>query len=138
MPALTAGQQAWLVLLLSLYVGRDTENLKEPEILRAVLETVTENTDGVMVCFMQSSGQLYRLWRCSPGSSVQSRVPWIQWLAISAVLFRVVQCATGGWADLVALSVKVLTLALMSGRPQHVWRLCRRDAIKDPSQFRLE
>jgi len=27
----------------------------------------------------------------------------------------------------------VLTLALMSGRPQHVWRLCRRDAIKDPS-----
>jgi len=30
-------------------------------------------------------------------------------------------------------SVMVLTLALMSGRPQHVWRLCRRDAIKDPS-----
>jgi len=29
----------------------------------------------------------------------------------------------------------VLTLALMSGR--HVWRLCRRDAIKDPSQFQL-
>ena len=34
---------------LTLYVGRDTENLSEPEILRAVLETVTENAvDGVM------------------------------------------------------------------------------------------
>ncbi|MGK7918015.1 MAG: cobalamin biosynthesis protein, partial [Prochloraceae cyanobacterium] len=33
---------------LSLYVGRDTENLCESEILRAVLETVAENTtDGV-------------------------------------------------------------------------------------------
>ncbi|MBD0314182.1 MAG: cobalamin biosynthesis protein, partial [Microcoleus sp. T3-bin5] len=32
---------------LSQYVGRDTENLHKPEILRAVLETVTENaTDG--------------------------------------------------------------------------------------------
>ncbi|PSR15851.1 cobalamin biosynthesis protein, partial [filamentous cyanobacterium CCP3] len=28
---------------LALYVGRDTENLDEPEILRAVLETVSEN-----------------------------------------------------------------------------------------------
>lgn len=34
---------------LSLYVGRDTQKLSEPEILRAILETVTENaTDGVM------------------------------------------------------------------------------------------
>ncbi|NEP13513.1 MAG: cobalamin biosynthesis protein CobD, partial [Symploca sp. SIO2C1] len=34
---------------LSQYVGRDTEKLAEPEILRAVLETVAENaTDGVM------------------------------------------------------------------------------------------
>ena len=34
---------------LSLYVGRDTEKLSQPEIRRAILETVTENaTDGVM------------------------------------------------------------------------------------------
>ncbi|HEY9836753.1 MAG TPA: CobD/CbiB family cobalamin biosynthesis protein, partial [Vampirovibrionales bacterium] len=34
---------------LSLYVGRDTDNLSESEVMRAVLETVTENAvDGVM------------------------------------------------------------------------------------------
>ncbi len=34
---------------LSLYVGRDSDNLSESEVMRAVLETVTENAvDGVM------------------------------------------------------------------------------------------
>ncbi|MHC5831141.1 MAG: CobD/CbiB family cobalamin biosynthesis protein, partial [Nostoc sp.] len=27
----------------------------------------------------------------------------------------------------------VVTLALLSGKPMHVWRICRRDAINDPS-----
>jgi adenosylcobinamide-phosphate synthase len=27
----------------------------------------------------------------------------------------------------------VITLALLSGKPQYVWRICRRDAIKDSS-----
>lgn len=27
----------------------------------------------------------------------------------------------------------VITLALLSGKPWHVWRICRRDAIKDSS-----
>lgn len=43
---------------LSRYVGRDTDQFSEAEILRAVLETVTENAvDGVMPpCSMPSSG----------------------------------------------------------------------------------
>ncbi|MFM8007348.1 MAG: CobD/CbiB family cobalamin biosynthesis protein, partial [Dolichospermum sp.] len=27
----------------------------------------------------------------------------------------------------------VITLSLLSAKPLHVWRICRRDAIKDPS-----
>jgi adenosylcobinamide-phosphate synthase len=46
---LIEGDLATARIILSNYVGRDTENLSKAEILRAVLETVTENaTDGVM------------------------------------------------------------------------------------------
>jgi adenosylcobinamide-phosphate synthase len=46
---LVAGDLAIARTQLSLYVGRDTADLSEPEIFRAVLETVTENaTDGVI------------------------------------------------------------------------------------------
>lgn len=49
---------------LSLYVGRDTENLSEPEILRALLETVTENAvDGVTApLFMPYLGSLCHIY----------------------------------------------------------------------------
>lgn len=46
---ITAGKLPEARNILSNYVGRDTENLSAAEILRAILETVTENaTDGVM------------------------------------------------------------------------------------------
>ncbi len=53
---------------LSHYVGRDTESLSDREILRAVLETVTENaTDGVMApYFMRCWEPYFLVWEPCP------------------------------------------------------------------------
>jgi len=124
---------------LSLYVGRDTENLSEPEILRAVLETVTENaTDGVMA----------PLFYCVAGAAIPliGAVPLaIAYKAASTldsmVGYREAPYTHLGWFSArledrltwVPCRLTVMTLAFMSGKPQHVWRICRRDASKDPS-----
>lgn len=124
---------------LSLYVGRDTENLKEPEILRAVLETVTENaTDGVMA----------PLFYCVVGAFVP--VVGVVPLALAYKAASTLDSMVGyreppythlGWFSArledqltwLPCRLTVMTLALLSGKPLQVWRICRRDAIKDPS-----
>jgi adenosylcobinamide-phosphate synthase len=124
---------------LSLYVGRDTENLKEPEILRAVLETVTENaTDAVMA----------PLFYALLGAAVPfiGSVPLALAYKASSTLDSMVGYREAPYTHLGWLSARledgltwlpcrltVITLALLSGKPQHVWCLCCRDAIKDPS-----
>jgi len=84
------------------------------------------------LCFMQIGAVVPVVGGVPLALAYKAASTLIQWLAISAVYsFRVVQCATGGWADLVALSV--------NGHPgAYVWQTparlasCRRDAIKDP------
>lgn len=124
---------------LSQYVGRDTEKLESSEILRAILETVTENaTDGVMApLFYAIVGALL------PGvGSVPLALAYKAASTLDSMIgYRTEPYTHIGWfsAQLedrltwLPCRLNVLTLAFLSGKPQTVWQLCRRDAIKDPS-----
>ncbi len=124
---------------LSQYVGRDTENLSEAEILRAVLETVAENTtDGVTAplfyaivgAFLPGIGSVPLALAYKAASTLDSMIG-----------YRKEPYSDLGWfsAQLedrltwLPCRLTVLTLALLSRKPQQVWHLCRRDGIKDPS-----
>lgn len=123
---------------LSRYVGRDTENLPESEILRAVLETVTENaTDGV-------TAPLF--WAIAGSVTPLGPVPLALGYKAASTLDSMVGYKSApythlGWAsarldDLLTwlpCRLTVVTIALLSGRPRHVLKLCRRDAPQDPS-----
>ena len=124
---------------LSLYVGRDTEKLSEPEILRAVLETVTENaTDGVMAplfygilgAFLPGVGSVPLALAYKAASTLDSMVgyreePYQDLGWFSAKL--------EDYLTWLPCRLTVITLALLSGKPQKVISLCRRDGVKDAS-----
>ncbi|HEY9825229.1 MAG TPA: adenosylcobinamide-phosphate synthase CbiB, partial [Stenomitos sp.] len=125
-------------LALSRYVGRDTTDLSEPEILRAVLETVAENsTDGVMAPLFYAAlgsflptGPLPLAIAYKAASTLDSMVgyrdtPYTDLGWFSAKLDDVLT-----W---VPCRLNVITLGLISGKMQTVWRLCRQDAHKDAS-----
>ena len=136
---LTTGQLAQARSNLSQYVSRDTEKLTEPEILRAVMETVTENaTDGVIAplfyaivgAFLPGVGSVPLALAYKAASTLDSMVgyrrePYTHLGWFSAKLEDLLT-----WLP---CRLIVITLALLSGKPQEVWRLCLRDAIKDPS-----
>jgi adenosylcobinamide-phosphate synthase len=124
---------------LSQYVGRDTDRLTEPDILRAVFETVTENaTDGVLAPLFYA---LLGVVLPSVGS-----VPLALAYKAASTLDSMVGYREAPYTDLGWFSAKtedaltwvpcrltVLTIALLSRRPRHVWQLCQRDAPQDPS-----
>ncbi|MBE9049444.1 cobalamin biosynthesis protein [Nostocales cyanobacterium LEGE 11386] len=136
---LTGGDVGEARHILSNYVGRDTQNLSEPEILRAVLETVTENaTDGVMAPLFYAI-----VGACLPGvgptplalaykasSTLDSMVGYREapYTYLGWFSARLEDCLT--WLP---CRLTVITLAIVSGKPVHVWRICRRDAVTDPS-----
>lgn len=136
---LTAGNLPQARHVLSNYVGRDTENLSEAEILRAVLETVTENaTDGVMAPLFYAI-----IGACVPGVGA---IPLALAYKASSTLdsmvgYREAPYTYLGWFSArledyltwLPCRLTVITLALLSGKPLHVWRICRRDAVTDPS-----
>lgn len=124
---------------LSRYVGRDTEQLPETEILRAVLETVTENaTDGVMAplfyallgAMLPGVGSVPLALAYKAASTLDSMVGYraepythLGWFSAKTDdLFTWIPCR-----------LTVFTLALLSGKPLQVWRICERDAPQDPS-----
>ncbi|MDJ0703169.1 MAG: adenosylcobinamide-phosphate synthase CbiB [Leptolyngbyaceae cyanobacterium MO_188.B28] len=123
---------------LSLYVGRDTQSLGEPEILRALMETVTENaTDGVMApLFYALLGALLGLGP-APLALAYKAASTLD----SMVGYRQEPYAYLGWFSArmedgltwIPCRLTVLTIALLSGKPIWVLRICRRDAIADPS-----
>jgi adenosylcobinamide-phosphate synthase len=136
---LTTGELAQARSKLSQYVGRDTEKLTEAEILRAVLETVTENaTDGVTAplfyaivgAFLPGVGSVPLALAYKAASTLDSMVG-----------YRVEPYTYLGWFSAkledvltwLPCRLTVITLALLSGKPLEVWRLCLRDATKDPS-----
>lgn len=124
---------------LSRYVGRDTDQLSEVEILRAVLETVTENAvDGVMgPLFYAILGALIH-----PMAAVALAMGYKAASTLDSMVgYRRAPYTDLGWCSArlediltwLPCRLTVLTLALWSRRPRHVLRLCRRDAIADPS-----
>lgn len=124
---------------LSQYVGRDTQTLSAPEVLRAVLETVTENaTDGVMAPLFYAL-----LGLALPGiGSVPLALAYKAASTLDSMIgYRDPPYTDLGWCsarleDLLTwlpCRLSVLTLALLSGHPWRVWRLCWRDASQDPS-----
>ncbi len=124
---------------LSLYVGRDTEKLSEPEIRRAILETVTENaTDGVMAplfygmigAFLPGVGSVPLALAYKAASTLDSMIgyreePYQDLGWFSAKL--------EDYLTWLPCRLTVITLALLSGKPQKVLSLCRRDGVKDSS-----
>ncbi|NJS11238.1 MAG: cobalamin biosynthesis protein [Microcoleus sp. CSU_2_2] len=143
---------------LSLYVGRDTENLSESEILRALLETVTENAvDGVSApLFYALVGfaipHLYLLLSvsdlpiASDSMSGGAIVPLAIAYKAASTLDSMVGYKEPPYTDLGWFSAKledlltwipcrltVITLAILSGKPTYIWQMCQRDAVKDAS-----
>lgn len=123
---------------LSLYVGRDTKDLPESEILRAVLETVTENAiDGVMApLFWAIVGSL------TPIGSVPFALTYKAASTLDSMVgYRTAPYTHIGWCSArlediltwLPCRLAVLSLISLSSRPGHVWKICRRDAPKDPS-----
>ncbi|HHP7229591.1 MAG TPA: adenosylcobinamide-phosphate synthase CbiB [Xenococcaceae cyanobacterium] len=124
---------------LSYYVGRDTTNLSESEILRAILETVAENAvDGVTAplfyaiigLLLPSIGSVPLALGYKAASTLDSMIgyrhePYTDLGWFSAQLE---DCLT--W---IPCRLTVLTLAFFSRKPRQVLAICRRDAIVDPS-----
>lgn len=136
---LQAGDLAEARSRLSRYVGRDTAHLDEPEILRAVLETVAENAvDGVTApLFYALVGGLVH-----PLGAVAMAMGYKAASTLDSMVgYRTPPYRELGWCSArledgltwLPCRLTVLSLALMSGRPLAVWRICRRDAIADPS-----
>lgn len=135
---LQAGDLATARERLGLYVGRDTADLSEAEVLRAVLETISENaTDGVLAPLFYASlgawlglGSLPLALAYKAASTLDSMVG-----------YREAPYTYLGWFSArledgltwVPCRLTVLTIALICGHPRRVWRICRRDAIADPS-----
>jgi adenosylcobinamide-phosphate synthase len=135
---LQAGDLAQARSRLSQYVGRDTANLSTAEILRAVLETVAENSvDGVMAPLFWAIVGSWTPWGSVPfalgfkaASTLDSMVGYTQ------PPYRELGWCSAKLDDLltwIPCRLSVLTLALLSGRAGPVWRICRRDGPQDPS-----
>ena len=143
---LVAGDELMARSRLRLYVGRDTEDLTAAEILRAILETVTENaTDGVFApLFYALLGYIFTHYWSHP--VIMGGVPLAMAYKAASTLDSMVGYRRAPYTHLGWFSARledtltwlpcrltVLTLGMISGRLAHVLALCRRDAPKDPS-----
>ncbi|MEM9770264.1 MAG: adenosylcobinamide-phosphate synthase CbiB [Cyanobacteria bacterium P01_D01_bin.73] len=127
---------------LKLYVGRDTDNLNEAEILRATLETVAENAiDGVLApLFWAIAGAI--VFGDFPGivAAITMAYKAISTLD-STVGYRRSPYTYIGWFSAqfedrltwIPCRLSVLTLALWSGKPERVWAIASKDGSQDPS-----
>ncbi|MGL5059358.1 MAG: adenosylcobinamide-phosphate synthase CbiB [Microcoleus sp.] len=141
---------------LSYYVGRDTENLSEPEILRALLETVTENAvDGVMAPLFYALVGLAvpHLLLSVTNLPIAPDSPWANAIVPCAMAYKAASTLDStvgykeppytdfGWFSAkledaltwLPCRLTVITLAVLSGKPIYIWQICQRDAVKDAS-----
>ncbi|MDB9525905.1 adenosylcobinamide-phosphate synthase CbiB [Oscillatoria sp. CS-180] len=124
---------------LSLYVGRDTEGLSEAAILRAVLETISENTtDGVVAPLFYAVVGL----AIGPAAGVGLAMAYKALSTLDSMIgYHSAPYTYLGWfsarsedvATWLPCRLTVLTVALLSRHPSYVWRICCRDAPADPS-----
>ncbi len=125
---------------LSRYVGRDTQDLSESEILRAITETVTENAvDGVMAPLFYAIlgaiiipyiGSVPLAIAYKAASTLDSMVGYKEEPYTNLGWFSAKMEDILTWPP---CRLTVITLALLSKKPRQVWHICRQDAIKDPS-----
>lgn len=124
---------------LSMYVGRDTDNLSETEILRALLETVAENAvDGVTAplfyaivgLLIPGVGSLPLALSYKAASTLDSMVGYLFEPYTDIGWFSAQLEDRLTWLP---CRLTVLTLSLYSGMPRQVLAICRRDGVKDPS-----
>jgi len=124
---------------LSLYVGRDTENLSESEIQRAILETVAENAvDGVTAplfyailgAFLPGIGSVPIALGYKAASTLDSTIGYRREPYTDLGWFSAQLEDRLTWLP---CRLTVFTLAWLSGKPRQVLAVCRRDAWRDPS-----
>ncbi len=126
-------------ITLSKYVGRDTDQLSSTDILRAVLETVSENaTDGVMSplfyailgAFIPGVGGVPLALAYKASSTLDSMIGYKQepFTDLGWCCAKLEDVLT--WFP---CRLTVITLGLISGKIKTVWQLCQRDANQDPS-----
>ncbi|MGK7932867.1 MAG: adenosylcobinamide-phosphate synthase CbiB [Microcystaceae cyanobacterium] len=136
---LIAGKTAIARQKLSQYVGRDTEQLSEGEILRATVETVAENgVDGVtsplfyaiLGLFFPAIGSVPFTLAYKASSTLDSMIGYRQhpYTEIGWFSARLEDQLT--WFP---CRLTVLTLAILSGKPKYVLSICYRDGRQDPS-----
>ncbi|MGD1896283.1 MAG: adenosylcobinamide-phosphate synthase CbiB [Phormidesmis sp.] len=122
---------------LAMVVGRDTASLSSAEIRRAVLETVSENAiDGVLApLFYAVVGSLF-------GAAVPVALAYKAASTLDSMVgYKASPYTHLGWFSArfedaltwLPCRLSVLTVAILSGRPVQVLRVCQRDAIADPS-----
>ena len=120
-------------------VGRDTADLSAPEVARAAVESVAENTsDGVL------APMLYGLLFGAPGALAYRAVNTLD----SMVGYRVYPYAEFGWAsarlddvaNLAPARITALMVAAVSGRPFHALRSALRygPLTESPNAGRVE
>jgi adenosylcobinamide-phosphate synthase len=135
---LEAGDLAGARSQLSRYVGRDTAELDYAEILRAVTETVAENSvDGVMaplfwaiVGMFTPLGPVPFAFGYKAVSTLDSMVGYLR------EPYRDLGWASANMDDLltwIPCRLTVLSLAVFSGQFRQVWAVCAQDGPKDPS-----
>lgn len=121
---------------LSSIVGRDTERLEEPEIRRAVIETVSENlSDGVVApLFFLVLGGAPAMAAYKAVNTLDSMVGYRNdhWREVGWFSAKADDAANWIPARVTALFV-VLAAALMRLDALAAWRVARRDATSQPS-----
>lgn len=130
---------------LSRYVGRETADLDRPGILRAVLETVAENSvDGVLApLFWALVGAIATGWAgWGPGAIVAITLGYKAASTLDSMVgYRDPPYRELGWFSArledhltwLPCRLAVGSIALLSGQPRLVLSLCRRDGPQDPS-----
>lgn len=123
---------------LAMYVGRDTDDLSQPEILRALLETVAENTvDGVtaplfyaIVGSFTPMGVVPLTLAYKAASTLDSMIGYLKEPYTDIGWFSAQLEDRLTW---IPCRLTVLTLSFFSGNPLYTWSICFRDGKKDPS-----
>ena len=139
MEPLSRGDLSMARTTLSMYVSRDTDKLTKAEILRAVMETISENaTDGV------TSPLFYALLgiSISPAFGVAFAFAYKALSTLDSMVgylnppYRHLgwwSARSEDWATWLPCRLTVFTICILSGEPMRVWSICSRDAPADPS-----
>ena len=123
---------------MSRYVGRDTQDLDQPEILRAVFETVAENSvDGIMgPLFYALVGAAIPLGSAAIALAYKAASTLDSMVGYKEAPYTHIGWCSAKFEDALTwlpCRLTVLTLALLSRKPRTVIALCQRDAAADPS-----